>query len=118
MYDIAYLKSLGFEGFYQIKNLKRSCSQIPKARGVYAVCRHINYKPKYSPKSCGGWYDGDPTVDVTKLKSKWIENTDVLLLEKLVGQAKILLLIHVLKHICSLAQAGLYLTLEEDIFGN
>ncbi|MCW3491534.1 hypothetical protein [Dethiobacter alkaliphilus] len=78
MFNIDYLRNEGFEGFYSIKKLKLNCNRVPKVKGVYVVCRHQNYKSKYLRQSCGGWYKSDPTVEVTKLKSKWIENTDVL----------------------------------------
>jgi len=85
MCNIDYLRNLGFEGFYTISQLNRNCNKVPKSKGAYVVCRHQNYKPKYLSKSPGGWFKGDPTVSVEKLKSNWIENTDILYIGKAGG---------------------------------
>jgi hypothetical protein len=78
------LEKAGFQGFYSIDRMRGSIlGKVPTEPGIYAV---INPDPgpvsflKANPASP---HKGkDPTVPVKKLKSKWVDDTDILYIGK------------------------------------
>jgi hypothetical protein len=78
--SIEAVKESGFEGFVTISELKQSqCARVPKECGVYMALRPDMSPPEFLRTSTGGHFHGnDPTVTVSKLENKWIENAAVL----------------------------------------
>jgi hypothetical protein len=69
----------GFEGFVTIEALRTSATQIPDERGVYAVVSHQKARPRFLPRSVGGWHKGkDPTVTRETLESRWVDEEPLL----------------------------------------
>jgi hypothetical protein len=72
-----------FHGFKTIKELKQDISSIPNQKGVYLVL-FKNNQPVFLEKNIGGHFKGkDPSVPITKLKSNWISNEEIIY----IGQA-------------------------------
>jgi hypothetical protein len=70
----------GFAGFAPISALQASnCCEVPDAPGVYLVLRPNNTGPDFLPESAGGHFKKkDPTVPVSLLEEKWVEDAVVL----------------------------------------
>ena len=70
----------GFEGFETISALKESrCCDVPDVPGVYLVLRASKTPPEFLAESTGGHFKGkNPTVLVTQLELKWVEDALVL----------------------------------------
>ena len=77
--------SSGFFGFESVKNLTDDgCKSVSKQRGVYLILHLKKSSPKFLSESAGGYFKRkNPTVDVSKLKSNWVEDTIVIY----IGQA-------------------------------
>ena len=78
------LKRRGFEGFLSIGKLRENrLGQVPKSRGVYVVLREKKSRPTFLKKSPAGHFKGsNPTVEVSKLRDKWIEEAHTIYLGK------------------------------------
>lgn len=72
------LKTQGFEGFISVFELKKSTNVVPKKEGIYLVLRLENEEPEFLIENPAGHYNGNPTVDIAILKSKWIPNCPIL----------------------------------------
>ncbi len=69
-----------FEGFLSIAELRGGgISRIPQELGVYAVIREEMTEPQFLRKNPGGHFKGrDPSVDLSKLREKWVHGAAVL----------------------------------------
>jgi len=73
----------GFEGFKTIKHLRESFEEIPKEKGVYLII-FDGILPKFLEESIGGHFKRkNPTVQIEKLRKKWIDGSEVIY----IGQA-------------------------------
>ncbi len=82
--DILEMKSFGFLGFEEIQSLmNNNCTNVLERKGIYFVLR--NDEPvAFLVNNVGGHFkDKNPTVDIEKLKHKWVKNTLVVY----IGQA-------------------------------
>jgi hypothetical protein len=81
------LEQRGFEGFASVLSLRSSnCGGVPELPGVYFVLRLDMKRPVFLDRSAGGHFKGeDPTVSVSKLIGKWVENALVLNIGKAGG---------------------------------
>jgi hypothetical protein len=78
------LTALGFGGFQSVGRLRASSlSSAPDGGGVYAVLRESDDPPQFLTRSTGGWFKRkDPTVPVSVLRSKWVDDAVVLYIGK------------------------------------
>ena len=77
-YNRKTLENEGFQGFVSIKELKKSCSFIPKSKGVYVVYRESKLEPRFLKKSVGGHFKGyEPTISVDELLDKWVHGANL-----------------------------------------
>jgi hypothetical protein len=85
--SIGVIRQSGFEGFVTIFALQTSnCDQVPNEPGVYLILRSNTTPPDFLTESIGGHFKGkNPTVAVSKLQSKWVENSLVLNIGKAGG---------------------------------
>ena len=77
------LRAEGFEGFKSVRELRLSCSDVSKEKGVYLVMylggNRPGFLPDFLPKGVGGFYKGkDPNVSFAELASSWVNGTVVL----------------------------------------
>jgi siroheme synthase-like protein len=74
------IRQSGFKDFRAISTLQESgCCDVPDVPGVYLVLRPNTAPPDFLERSTGGHFKGkDPTVAVSRLKSKWVEDALVL----------------------------------------
>ena len=74
-----------FKGFQTVKELKENgFDLVPDKKGVYLVIFNQKTKPIFLEKNIGGHFKGkDPTVPIERLKSKWINNEEIIY----IGQA-------------------------------
>lgn len=78
------LKEFGFVGFSKISDLVTNYNQIPEERGIYLILRPENKNIEFLEIGCGGFYKRrNPNVAIETLKSKWVEQVEVLY----IGQA-------------------------------
>jgi hypothetical protein len=82
-FDRKYLEEAGFEGFLAISEHKKTGIQIisPKM-GIYVVMCESNQHAFRSESIGGHFKDRNPTVDLTELTAKWVENAYVLYIGK------------------------------------
>ena len=82
--NISEIEAAGFQGFEEIQSLMNNkCQNVPSEKGIYFVLKYV-VPPEFLSTSVGGHFKGkDPTVDLQKLKSKWVDNTLVVY----IGQA-------------------------------
>ena len=82
--NISEMNSYGFLGFEEIQYLmNNNCENVPERKGVYFVLKDSIHS-EFLDRSVGGHFKGkDPTVDLQKLKSKWVDDTLVVY----IGQA-------------------------------
>jgi hypothetical protein len=75
-----YVEHLGFAGFDTVSSIQvNRCREIPSKPGAYVVLRARGDPPRFLTRSVGGWFKGnDPTVEVARLKERWLTNTPVL----------------------------------------
>jgi hypothetical protein len=80
MESIDAIRQSGFEGFVTISALQTSnCGQVPDKPGVYLILRSSTAPPDFLSESVGGHFKGkSPTVAVSQLQGKWVENALVL----------------------------------------
>jgi hypothetical protein len=74
------IRQSGFDGFVPISSLQISkCREVPEQPGVYLVVRPNTARPDFLGESIGGHFKGkDPTVAVSELQRKWVEDALVL----------------------------------------
>jgi len=73
------LREEGFEGFKSVRELRLSCSDVSKEKGVYLVLYLIGNQPHFLQKGVGGFFNGDdPNVSLAELTSSWVNGTVVL----------------------------------------
>jgi len=78
------LKTEGFMGFRNIKDLFLNCSDVPNERGNYLVLYLGGDHPKFVPKGVGGFFKGkDPNRPIVELEKHWVPGTIVVY----IGQA-------------------------------
>lgn len=83
-FNIQELEGNGFAGFISISDLKaQECEQVPNEKGVYVVYRKSTDPPRFLDKSIGCKVKGNPTVECSKLKEKWVAGANVIY----IGQA-------------------------------
>jgi hypothetical protein len=70
----------GFSGFVTISALQKSeCCEVPNQPGVYLVLRPNSTRPDFLNESIGGHFQGqNPTVAVSRLESKWVDDAVIL----------------------------------------
>jgi hypothetical protein len=85
--SIDAIRQSGFEGFVAISTLQTlNCTQVPDKPGVYLILRSDMAPPDFLSESTGGHFKGkNPTVPVSKLQSKWVEDSLVLNIGKAGG---------------------------------
>jgi hypothetical protein len=78
--NIDGIRQSGFHGFLPISALKASgCCEVPNAPGIYLILNPNTTRPDFLPVSIGGHFKGkDPTVEISRLESKWVEDALVL----------------------------------------
>lgn len=83
-FDRNSLENAGFQGFIPISKLKTSgTSIIPACIGVYVIVRESTASHEFRSESIGGHFKGrNPTMDVSKLGVKWVDNSYVLYIGK------------------------------------
>ena len=82
--DRAGLEDHGFDGFATIGELRRTdLRAVPWYPGVYVVLRDALGPPSLVSESSGGWFKGkDPSVALSVLEEKWIDDAYVLYIGK------------------------------------
>src|SRR4051812_29687136 len=70
-----------------IGSLQRtSCAKVPISSGVYLVLRPTLATPQFLERSVGGWFKNeDPTVELSRLNSEWLDKATVLYVGKAAG---------------------------------
>jgi hypothetical protein len=70
-----------------VADLQRTnCAEIPTGSGVYMVLRPNSVPPEFLERSVGGWFKNkNPTVELPRLNSKWIDKATVLYIGKAAG---------------------------------
>lgn len=82
-FKISGLKKQGFKGFLTISNLSENLDLVPLEAGVYVVARVVDEQPAFLKDNPGGRFKGkNPTEDIEKLKSNWVDNTHVIYIGK------------------------------------
>ena len=83
----AGLKEYGFDGFVTISYLKVSgCNVIPREKGVYVVAKEDSEPVDFLKTSVGGHFkDQDPTVEISELQAKWVDDAYVVYIGKAGG---------------------------------
>jgi hypothetical protein len=77
------LEGLAFVGWCSFGELPSIFQTIPiAAGGVYVVYRPNLTAPTFLDRNPGGTWRGDPTVDVTVLEAKWVDEAQVLYIGK------------------------------------
>jgi hypothetical protein len=78
--SIEEIRQRGFVGFVTISELQTSnCSDVPNLPGVYLVLKPDLTRPAFLNESLGGHFKGqNPTVPVSRLESKWVEDAVIL----------------------------------------
>ena len=87
IYDnIEDMKTFGMEGFISIDTLMMyECSQVPRQMGIYLVLNN-DQPADFLHTNYGGHFKGkDPTIQIDKLKSNWVNETQVLYIGKAGG---------------------------------
>jgi len=81
----------GFEGFKAVSTLQTSeCCEVPEKPGVYLALRLNTKRPDFLSQSIGGHFKGkDSTVEVSRLRSKWVKDVLVLYIRKAGGPGKV-----------------------------
>lgn len=75
------LEESGFVGFVTFAAL--SAADVPPGEGIYAIVRHSQEPPEFTPVSRAGWFkDKDPTVALPVLQEAWVEGAEVLYIGK------------------------------------
>jgi hypothetical protein len=82
--NIDMIRQSGFDGFVTISSLQKSnCREVPSDPGVYLVVRTEAAPPEFLNESIGGHFKGKtPTVLVSVLESKWVDDAVVLYIGK------------------------------------
>ncbi len=81
---IEAIRQSGFGGLTSISDLQRlGCRTIPDEPGVYFVLRTDKTRPEFLQESRGGHFKGrNPTVPISVLERKWVEDAIVLYIGK------------------------------------
>jgi hypothetical protein len=84
VFDHSSLEAEGFTGFVTFNELLESkLADVPTDGGVYAVLRESDEPPAFLENNPGGRFKGkDPTVDISALEAKWVEDCTVIYLGK------------------------------------
>jgi hypothetical protein len=84
VFDRNSLEADGFTGFVTFNELRTSeFADVPTEGGVYVVLRESDKPPGFLDNNPGGRFKGkDPTVDVSALEAKWIDECTVVYLGK------------------------------------
>lgn len=82
--NLTEMKSSGFFGFEEIQSLmNNNCTNVPERKGIYFVLTD-EISPEFLSQSVGGHFKGkNPTVNISKLYQKWVNNSVVIY----IGQA-------------------------------
>ena len=76
--EIEQLKKEGFCGFKTVAGLRENINVVPDYNGVYVLLRPNDDKPIFLEKGTGGSYQGkNPNVTISKLETKWIDNSSI-----------------------------------------
>lgn len=76
------LTMAGFTGWMSFSEA-RNCDQCPRTGGVYVVRYDGSDPPKFSKKSCGGWFkDRDPSVSQQMLSANWVDGAETIYIGK------------------------------------
>lgn len=75
------LKSMGFKGFYPIKEIIQNYTLLPKEKGVY-ILLHTE-KTHFLEVGTGGFFKGkDPHVSIEVLEQNWIADAPIIYIGK------------------------------------
>lgn len=78
-FDIADLRSRGFEGFIRVHDFTPDPQQVPTSPGVYAVVRPSADPPKFLDASPASWFKReDPTVALERLQAEFVPGVQTL----------------------------------------
>ncbi len=81
--SIDILKQNGFNGGLSIAALKRSCSILPDAPGVYLITKPLEQKADFLTVGTGGHFKGkNPNVPISELEANWIDESIVVYIGK------------------------------------
>jgi hypothetical protein len=82
--SVDVLRAGGFSGFTKVRDLFRSCSNVPNERGNYLALYLDGNRPEFVPKGVGGFFKGkNPNVSTAELESTWVDGPIVIY----IGQA-------------------------------
>lgn len=82
--SLSSMRRSGFQGFVPIRKLRLSeCSTVPFSKAIYLILR-VNLKcASFLSVSAGGQFkQRNPTVSITLLQDKWVDNALVLYIGK------------------------------------
>lgn len=78
-FDIADLRSRGFDGFISVRDLGLDPHQLSSSPGVYAVVRVSPDVPTFLDVSPASWFKReDPTVPLGRLQAEWVPGAQTL----------------------------------------
>lgn len=82
--NIEKFKQEGYQGFVAVESLmKNECLNVPNEKGIYLILKNGTQKEFLSESVGGHFKEKNPTVAVSVLDNKWIEESDIIY----IGQA-------------------------------
>jgi len=73
------LRSLGFEGFVTVSELRADARGVPAEPGAWIVVRESAAVPHFLPRSAGAaWRGEDPTLPADALAARWVPHACLL----------------------------------------
>ena len=76
--EVKQLEEEGFCGFKTVAELRENINVVPDYNGVYVLLRPNDDKPVFLQKGTGGTHKGkNPNVTISKLETKWNNNSSI-----------------------------------------
>ena len=77
------IKTAGFKGFKNVKELWIDSSEIPDIKGVYLVLNSSTKLHEFILPGVGGFFkDKNPNISIEELETNWVESSNVIYIGK------------------------------------